>query len=120
MRIPTKSPSEAGGLYRLKPAKDSDDPGHCSTAMPSAARGLTIAACYVENESGAKLARPELFRMLADAQPGDILLVQVDRLSRLTNCGLGAAQDRVDGAPRPRWRPGPSDLVDNGDPTATS
>jgi DNA invertase Pin-like site-specific DNA recombinase len=48
-------------------------------------RGLTIAAWYVENESGAKLARPELFRLLADAHPGDILLVeQVDRLSRLT------------------------------------
>jgi DNA invertase Pin-like site-specific DNA recombinase len=41
--------------------------------------------CYTENESGAKLARPELFRLLADSEPGDILLVeQVDRLSRLT------------------------------------
>jgi len=31
------------------------------------------------------LARPELFRLLGDAHPGDILLVeQVDRLSRLT------------------------------------
>ncbi len=47
--------------------------------------GLTIAATYVENESGASLARPELFRLLADARPGDVLLVeQVDRLSRLT------------------------------------
>src|SRR5215217_5691844 len=48
-------------------------------------RGLSIAAWYVENESGTKLARPELFQLLADAKPGDILLVeQVDRLSRLT------------------------------------
>lgn len=47
-------------------------------------RGLSIAAWYAENESGAKLARPELFRLLGDAHPGDILLVeQVDRLSRL-------------------------------------
>ena len=47
--------------------------------------GLTIAATYMENESGASLARPELFRLLADARPGDVLLVeQVDRLSRLT------------------------------------
>jgi DNA invertase Pin-like site-specific DNA recombinase len=47
--------------------------------------GLRIAAFYIENESGAKLTRPELFRLLADSQPGDILLVeQVDRLSRLT------------------------------------
>lgn len=47
-------------------------------------RGWTIAACYVENESGATLKRPELFRLLADSQPGDILLVeQIDRLTRL-------------------------------------
>jgi len=49
-------------------------------------RGLRIAARYVENESGAKLHRPELFRLLADCEPGDVLLVeQVDRLSRLTS-----------------------------------
>jgi len=48
-------------------------------------RGLSVAAWYVENESGAKLARPELFRLLNDSQPGDVLLIeQVDRLSRLT------------------------------------
>lgn len=47
-------------------------------------RGLRIAAWYVENESGSKLARPELFRLLKDSRPGDVLLVeQVDRLSRL-------------------------------------
>jgi len=47
-------------------------------------RGLKIAATYTENESGASLQRPELFRLLADCHPGDILLVeQVDRLSRL-------------------------------------
>lgn len=47
-------------------------------------RRLQIAAFYVENESGASLARPELFRLLADCHPGDILLIeQVDRLSRL-------------------------------------
>ncbi len=47
-------------------------------------KGLRIAASYVENESGASLKRPELFRLLDDCRPGDILLVeQVDRLSRL-------------------------------------
>jgi DNA invertase Pin-like site-specific DNA recombinase len=51
----------------------------------AAERGLKIASWYVENESGTKLARPELFRLLADCAPGDILLIeQVDRLSRLT------------------------------------
>ncbi len=47
-------------------------------------RGLQIAAFYLENESGASLQRPELFRLLGDCHEGDILLIeQVDRLSRL-------------------------------------
>ena len=51
----------------------------------AAQHGYVIATFYVENESGTKLNRPELFRLLNDAQPGDILLCeQVDRLSRLT------------------------------------
>jgi DNA invertase Pin-like site-specific DNA recombinase len=51
----------------------------------AADRGMQIAAWYIENESGAQLARPELFRLLSDAHPGDVLLVeQVDRLSRLS------------------------------------
>lgn len=52
----------------------------------AAERGLSIAAWYIENESGASLQRPELFRLLADCQAGDVLLVeQVDRLSRLND-----------------------------------
>jgi DNA invertase Pin-like site-specific DNA recombinase len=52
----------------------------------AAERGLNIVGTYVENESGAKLARPELFRLIADSRPGDLLLVeQVDRLSRLSD-----------------------------------
>jgi DNA invertase Pin-like site-specific DNA recombinase len=50
----------------------------------AADRGMQIASWYIETESGTKLARPELFRLLADSHPGDVLLVeQVDRLSRL-------------------------------------
>ena len=46
---------------------------------------MEIAAAYVENESGASLRRPELFRLLSDCKPGDVLLVeQVDCLSRLS------------------------------------
>lgn len=47
-----------------------------------------IAGWYVENVSGASLERPELLRLLDDAEPGDIILVeQVDRLSRLDDKG---------------------------------
>lgn len=48
-------------------------------------RGLKVASWYIENESGATLKRPELMRLIEDAQPGDVLLLeQVDRLARLT------------------------------------
>ncbi|WP_420342171.1 recombinase family protein [Paenirhodobacter sp.] len=39
----------------------------------AADRGLRIAGRYVENESGVKLDRPELFRLLSDCEPGDVL-----------------------------------------------
>lgn len=46
--------------------------------------GQDAAAWFFENESGATLKRPELFRLLDIAQSGDVLLVeQVDRISRL-------------------------------------
>src|SRR5436305_1638856 len=63
----------------------------------AAERSLFIVGTYVENESGAKLARPELFRLIRDSRAGDVLLIeQVDRLSRLTNadwCKLRAELD---------------------------
>ena len=53
-------------------------------AQFAAMHGRVVSAWYAENESGAKLLRPELFRLLGDCLPGDVLLVeQVDRLSRL-------------------------------------
>src|SRR6185312_10461320 len=71
----------------LRASTDEQDANRARDQLKAyaAERGLDIVATYVENESGAKLARPELFRLLADAHDGDILLVeQVDRLSRLT------------------------------------
>jgi DNA invertase Pin-like site-specific DNA recombinase len=71
----------------LRASTDSQDSQRARADLDSFAseRGLTIAAYYSENESGAKLARPELFRLLSDSSPGDVLLIeQVDRLSRLT------------------------------------
>lgn len=62
----------------------------------AADKGVTIAASYVENESGASLQRPELFRLLADCRKGDVLLVeQVDRLSRLTSADWEKLKARI-------------------------
>jgi len=70
----------------LRASTDEQDASRARTYMEDFAheRGLEVACWYVENESGATLQRPELFRLIGDAKPGDILLVeQVDRLSRL-------------------------------------
>lgn len=59
-------------------------------------KGVKIAAFYTENESGASLKRPELFRLLDDCQPGDVLLVeQVDRLSRLSGPDWDRLKDQI-------------------------
>ena len=71
----------------LRASTDEQDATRARAAVESfaAERGLNIVGKYVENESGAKLARPELFRLTADSRPDDVLLIeQVDRLSRLT------------------------------------
>jgi DNA invertase Pin-like site-specific DNA recombinase len=70
----------------LRASTDEQDAARAKSQIEAfaAERGMQIAARYVENESGAKLDRPELFRLLSDSHPGDVLLVeQVDRLSRL-------------------------------------
>ncbi len=71
----------------LRASTDEQDATRARAAVESfaAEHGLNIVGTYLENESGAKLARPELFRLIADSRPGDVLLIeQVDRLSRLT------------------------------------
>lgn len=89
----------------LRASTDEQDASRARAQIEAfaAERGLTVAGTYVENESGAKLARPELFRLIADSRPGDVLLIeQVDRLSRLTDgdwrklrAALDAKQVRV-------------------------
>ena len=58
--------------------------------------GHRIAGYYTENESGAKLERPELFRLIDDSESGDVLLLeQVDRLARLNQKDWDTLKDRL-------------------------
>lgn len=60
--------------------------------------GHPIAARYAENVSGTTSNRPELRRLLADALPGDVLLVEgVDRLSRLSAEDWKRLRSEIDG-----------------------
>jgi len=71
----------------LRASTDSQDASRAKEPLVqfAAEHGHKIAAFYTENESGTKLDRPELFRLLDDSHEGDVLLVEgIDRLSRLT------------------------------------
>ncbi|KQN57248.1 serine recombinase [Serratia sp. Leaf51] len=71
----------------LRASTKSQDAKRAQKRMKSFAEdtGYRIDAWYIENESGASLQRPELMRMLDEADKGDVILIeQVDLLSRLS------------------------------------
>ncbi len=48
------------------------------------AEGYYVAGIYREKASGARADRPELLRMIADLQPGEVVVAEkIDRISRL-------------------------------------
>lgn len=70
----------------LRASTKEQDANRAKNALLSFAKNmnLQISSFFLENESGATLNRPELFRLLDIAQEGDIILVeQIDRISRL-------------------------------------
>jgi len=72
----------------LRASSQEQDAHRARRSLESFAESLsrTISGWFIENESGASLQRPELFRLLDIAQQGDVVLIeQVDRLSRLTH-----------------------------------
>ena len=72
----------------LRASTKEQDANRAKQALASfiASANLKVSSWFIENESGATLKRPELFRLLDVAQFGDILLVeQVDRISRLNS-----------------------------------
>jgi len=60
-------------------------------------QGRPVAAWYGENASGTSSEREELARLLADARPGDILLVEaIDRLTRLDALGWDSLRRKIE------------------------
>lgn len=71
-------------IYVRASTKDQDAKRALDSLKEFASSIHGVAVEYVENESGTKLDRPVLNKLLADAEDGDTLLVEsVDRLSRL-------------------------------------
>lgn len=72
----------------LRASTDQQDATRAKSELEDFAKSnnFRISKFFIENESGASLQRPELFRLLDIAERGDVLLCeQIDRVSRLTN-----------------------------------
>lgn len=70
----------------LRASTEDQDANRAKNELESFATelGKPVSAWFIENESGTKLNRPELMKLIDIAQSGDVLLVEhVDRISRL-------------------------------------
>lgn len=83
----------------LRASTDEQDASRAHDQLDAFAKdyGHKVATWYTENESGAKADRSELRRLLNDAQPGDVLLVEaIDRLSRLPTADWRALRAEIE------------------------
>lgn len=82
----------------LRASTEDQDATRAEHLLDEAAQrhGLTVLGKYIENASGTRLDRKELQRLLGDAQPGEVLLVEsVDRLSRLSQAEWKQLRDII-------------------------
>ncbi|WP_426117308.1 recombinase family protein [Massilia sp. PWRC2] len=71
-------------IYLRVSTLDQDLTRQASIEANTRSAGFYIAGVYREKASGARSDRPELLRMIADLQPGDVVVAErIDRLSRL-------------------------------------
>jgi DNA invertase Pin-like site-specific DNA recombinase len=72
----------------LRASTDSQDAARAKESLIAFthSKDQKIASFYQENESGRKLKRPQLMKLLEEASSGDVILVEsIDRLTRLTS-----------------------------------
>ncbi|MCU6162262.1 recombinase family protein [Enterobacter bugandensis] len=82
----------------LRASTSGQDATRAKDALKNFARhhNHRIAGWYVDNVSGTTMNRPELLRLLDDAEPGDVILIeQVDRLSRLDDAGWETLRKQI-------------------------
>jgi DNA invertase Pin-like site-specific DNA recombinase len=71
-------------IYERVSTVDQDLARQAEIEASARAAGYYIAGVYKEKGSGARADRPELLRMIADLQPGEVVIAeQIDRISRL-------------------------------------
>lgn len=84
MKSDNTSPVRAARVY-LRVSTDEQDLTRQEAIVAGArAAGYYVAAVYREKASGARPDRPELLRMIADLQSGEVVVTEkIDRISRL-------------------------------------
>jgi len=71
-------------LYLRVSTEEQDLTRQADIEHSTRAAGYYVAGVYREKASGARADRPELLRMIADLQPGEVVVAEkIDRLSRL-------------------------------------
>ena len=71
-------------LYLRVSTDEQDLTRHTGIEDSTRSAGYYIAGVYREKASGARADRPELLRMIADLQPGEVVVAEkIDRISRL-------------------------------------
>lgn len=71
-------------IYLRVSTDDQDLTRQAAIVESTRAAGCYVAGIYREKASGARADRPELLRMIADLQPGEIVVAEkIDRISRL-------------------------------------
>jgi DNA invertase Pin-like site-specific DNA recombinase len=71
-------------IYLRVSTDDQDLARQAAIEHSTRASGYYVAGVYREKASGARADRPELLRLIADLQPGDVVVAEtIDRLSRL-------------------------------------
>src|SRR3546814_9349886 len=91
---------QIGRVY-LRVSTDAQDLRRQDAIVAEAkAAGYSVAAVYREKASGARADRPELLRMIADLQPGDVVIAEkIDRISRLPLAEAEPLGERSEGHP---------------------
>lgn len=77
-------PTKIARIYIRVSTDEQDTTRQHQLIADAKAQGYYVAAVYEEKASGARADRPELQRMIADLQEGDVVIAEkIDRISRL-------------------------------------
>jgi TnpA family transposase len=108
-----QAPMRIARLYLRVSTDEQDLTRQADIVESTRAAGYYVAGVYREKASGARADRPELLRMIADLQPGEVVVAEkIDRISRLPLAEAEQLVSRIRGTGAKLAVPGLVDLSD--------